>query len=193
MIDEKMIKNILFSGLIVALFIYHGLTILQEYAFHIKSNSWESLMTITRILVTTVLLFLTLKWRWLVSIFLGDAFVVGSYEGISTQKQNPNNVDHHEDFVISQSILWTRISGRSKLKNGPLVSNWKGKLIDYDGDKEFRFAIELQTSNGNKWGILTLRIDKGIISGFYFPTDTTQPNYISTIGALAKSLNTNKK
>lgn len=181
MINEKTIKTILFGGLIVALLIYHGLTVIQEYFLKTRdSNSWTSLMTISRILVTTILIFLTLQWKWLVNIFLGKAFIADCYNGVSRQTENPNNIDHYEDFTISQSILWTRISGRTHLKNGSVVSNWKGKLIEYDGDREFRFAIDLQTSNGTKWGIMTLRFDNGTFSGFYFPTETNEQNYIST-------------
>lgn len=188
MINEKTIKSILFGGLIVALLIYHGLTVVQEYFFQAQSSHWTSLMTISRILVTTILIFLTLQWKWLVSIFLGDAYVADKYKGISRQTENANNIDHYEDFTISQSILWTRISGRTHLQNGSVVSNWKGKLIEYDGDREFRFAIDLQTSNGTKWGIMTLRFDNGTVSGFYFPTETNEQNYISTFEGMTMKL-----
>jgi hypothetical protein len=149
-------------------------------------------MTISRILVTTILIVLTLQWKWLVSIFLGDAYVADKYRGVSRQTQNPNNIDHYEDFAISQSILWTRISGRTHLQNGAVVSNWKGKLIEYDGDREFRFAIDLQTSNGTKWAIMTLRFDNGTVSGFYFPTETNEQNFISTFEGMTLKLYNDK-
>lgn len=190
MINEKTIKTILFWGLIFALLIYHGLTVVQESFLKIESNHWTSLMTISRILVTTILIFLTLQWELVVSIFLGDAYIADKYKGISRQTENPNNVNHYEDFVISQSILWTRISGSTHLQNGSVVSNWKGKLIEYDGDREFRFAIDLQTYNGAKLGIMTLRFDDETVSGFYFPTETNEQNYISTFeGMTLKSYN----
>lgn len=188
MINEKTIKTILFGGLIIALLIYHVLTIVQEYLFKYQSSHWTSFMTISRILVTTILIFLTLQWKWLVSIFLGDAYVAEKYKGISRQTENLKNIDHYEDFTISQSILWTRISGRTHLKTGAVVSNWKGKLIEYDGDREFRFAIDLQTSNGTKLGIMTLRFDSGTVSGFYFPTETNEQNYISTFEGMTTKL-----
>ncbi len=188
MINEKTIKTILFAGLIFALLIYHGLTVVQEYFFQIESNHWTSLMTISRILVTTILIFLTLKWKWMVSIFLGHAYIANKYKGISKQTENPNNIIHYEDFSISQSMLWTRISGRTQIQKGSVISNWKGKLIEYDGDREFRFVIDLQTSTGTKLGILTLRFDNGSVSGFYFPTETSEQNYISTFEAMTVKL-----
>lgn len=186
MINEKTIKAILISGLIVALLIYHGLTVVQEHFFYSTNSSWTSLMTISRILATTILIFLTLQWKLIVKLFLGNAYIADNYRGISRQTENKNNIDHYEDFVISQSILWTRISGRTHLQNGSVVSNWKGNLIEYDGDREFRFAIDLQTSNGTKWGIMTLRFDNGAVSGFYFPTETNEQNYISTVEGMIK-------
>lgn len=188
MISEKTIKTILFVALVVALLIYHSLEVVQDFFFHSTGNNWSSLTTISRILVATLLIFLTLQWKWLVSFFLGNAYVAESYTGISTQTENPNNITHFEDFTISQSMLWTRISGRTHLQNGSVITNWKGKLIEYDEDKEFRFAIDLQTTNGIKLGIMTLRFDNGTVSGFYFPTGTNEQNYISTIEATTQKL-----
>jgi hypothetical protein len=186
MIEEKHIRNILLGGLLIALMFYHGLTLIQEKFLNIDSNHWTSLMTIARYLVTATFLFLTLRFKFIVKLILGRAYVEDSYQGISKQTENPNNIDHHETFEISQTILSTRISGRTNLKAGSTVSNWKGSLIYYDNDKEFRFAIELQTSNGTKWGIMTLRIHEGKVSGFYFPTETNETNYISTIEGMTK-------
>jgi len=188
MIEEKHIRNILLGGLLIALMFYHGLTLIQEKFLNIDSNHWTSLMTIARYLVTATFLFLTLRFKFIVKLILGRAYVEDSYQGISKQTENPNNIDHHETFEISQTILSTRISGRTNLKAGSTVSNWKGSLIYYDNDKEFRFAIELQTSNGTKWGIMTLRIHEGIVSGFYFPTETNETNYISTFEGTTKKI-----
>lgn len=193
MINEKTIKLILLGGLIIALFIYHGLMVVQEYFFQAQSSSLTSLMTISRIIVTTIITFLTLQWKWLVSKSLGNAFVADSYKGISRQTENLDNIDHYENFSISQSVLWTRISGRTCLENGSVVSNWKGKLIEYDEDREFRFAIDLQTSSGTKWGIMTLRFDNGTVSGFYFPTETNERNYISTFKGMTLKLYNEKR
>jgi hypothetical protein len=188
MIEEKHIRNILLGGLLIALMFYHGLTLVQEKILHVDNSDWTSLMTIARYLVTATVLFLTLRLKFIVKRILGQAYITDSYQGISRQTENPKNIDHHETFEISQSILSTRISGRTNLKDGPTVSNWKGSLIQYDNDKEFRFAIELQTSNGTKWGIMTLRIHEGQVSGFYFPTETNETNFISTFEGATKKM-----
>jgi hypothetical protein len=186
MVNKRTIKNILFFSLLISLIVYHGLTFIQEYFFYIEDSNWTSLITIVRIIVTSILIFITLESKFIAKQFLGKGFVSGEYKGISKQKENPLTDDHFEDFEISQSILWTTISGTSHLKSGEIVSNWKGELIEYDGNRDFKFAITLQTTNGNKLGIMMVRIDSEKFTGFYFPTETSEQNYISTFEGMKK-------
>jgi len=188
MITENTVRYILLGGLLIALFIYHGLVTLHNMLGMPQTTDWAALSTIARILVALTIVFLTLKWSWIVKPFLGQGYIADSFKGISRQAGNPDSVDHYEDFVISQSLFWTKISGRTHLKNGSVMANWKGQMIEYDNDRKFVFAIDLETTNGRKWGIMTLRFDKGTFSGFYFPTETAETNYISTFEGMTKKM-----
>jgi hypothetical protein len=194
MIIEKTIRFILLGGLAIALIIYHVLEVLQDKFLIDKSDmkSWLDLMTIGRIIATFILVIITIRLKPIVKLLLGQAYISGDYKGISRESNQPG-IRHIEEFTIAQSILWTRISGCSFLESGQSVSTWKGRAIEYDGNREFKFVVDLETSDGPKFGIISLMINNGKAIGYYRPNAPNKNNFVSTIECATLELLGNQK
>lgn len=171
MINEKKIKWIVSSLMIVSLLFYHFTNLVAP-----KDNDIFDVYKLAQF--TTMILFMLIAYsEKVVKIAFGEGYIAGIYDGYSTyyiDERKEKNVSTEDKeikrqihFKIKQSFFGTTIFGKSfDDDNNEIVSTWNGNLFKAE-ENMFYFALELTTSVG-EFGILKLSFDKENIHGFYY-------------------------
>lgn len=174
MISEKNIKTILMILVLISLFVYmaitEGIPLIFGSVFQGQPSSIASAYSVLRIGAIIVSLFtlatainLQFITRWV----LGDNYIAGMYSGVSHKITKDNGIEntHREEFEIKQSLVSTKISGKSLDEHGRYYSVWHGYLVDYD-NRHYEFLVRLETTTKELMGIMKFNIFDKELHGF---------------------------
>lgn len=173
MATEKQLQIALTIGLIVAILGYHTIGFFISPNFSPATYDLFSIYKIVQIGAATALYFLVIYNRFLVKLIFRDQYISGRYKGESLPcpeneniKINPKDFNV-EEFVITQGVFETTISGKSFLSDsGEVVSTWHGKLFKIEGDSYY-FGLDV-SYNEIEIGILRLAFTGKKVDGVYY-------------------------
>lgn len=173
MVDEKRVLFILLFLLFLSI------------AIHSVSGGFAMLFNALQYLLVAAVFFAVLKYKVLLRPLMGEQFIDGKYIGQSAIQGDKDSAIV-EEFTISQTLLSTEISGKSK-REGALLATWHGKLIDTK-PKVYRFLIEVSIGGGETLGVLTLRIEDGTAEGFFQSLEAPHPKHQAVFYAILKDV-----
>ena len=159
---------------LISLFIYvvitEGVPLIFGSAFQSPSSGLVNAYSVLRIGGIVVSLFTlgaAINLKFITKWMLGDNFIAGTYSGVSHKITKDNQVEksHTEEFEIKQSLVSTKISGKSLNESGEYYSDWHGYLVDYD-NRHYKFLVRLETTTQELMGIMKFNIFDKELHGF---------------------------
>lgn len=192
---EKKIKNILTIVLLLAILIYHFLGITTpETILEIFKQFDTTIFSITRILVTVLLLIFTVSNKYIAMLFNWNNYIGGKYKG-NIIDHNNLSIDYKIELTIKQSLLNTKITGVSFVLNNNKISTEyvvQGNIAKYDTNS-YKFIVELEGINNLNYGLLTLRFEDNIANGFLYENNPAQTREVQIVKENTKIMERLKK
>ena len=172
---EKNIKIILTLVLLFALLTYHFLGIkTPETVSEIFKQFDSSIFSISRIIITVVVLILTISSPFIARLFNWNNFIGGRYKGNIIDQNNAAN-NGQINLTIKQSLISVKVTGvtfKPAIAAGQFVTEYVilGDIVNKDSDM-IRFVLELEGQTNRNYGLLTIRFEDKIGLGFLYETN----------------------
>ena len=176
MVHDNVLKVIFGLGLVTSLIFYH----LTSYFKPVSLTDFYDVFKIAQATLSAIFGFIIVFNPVTTRFFLRNRYIAGNYMGKSSEysdEEGKLRPEHIEQFIISQNIFETIVSGQSFQKNSnELIATWEGKLIKIEGST-FIFALELSSKRQEEFGTLKLSvINKNEMVGFYYSGNPKNKN-----------------